>query len=89
MRAQAFVRSGKVDALGILSASVRLSTLVNVDALAARIGHPRRAATPEAAGSVRTLGTLGARVIGTFVDICVFVCVGVHVSEGGRISGDC
>lgn len=75
LRAQAFVRSGKVDALGILSASVSLSTLVNVDALAARIGHPRWAAAPEAAGSVGTLGTLGARVIRTLVDICVFVWV--------------
>lgn len=76
LRAQAFVRSGKVYALGILSASVRLSTLVNVDALAARVGHSGRAAAPEAAGSVGTLGTLGAWVIGTLVNICVtHVCV--------------
>lgn len=86
---QAFVRSGKVDALGILSASVIPRTLVNVVAVAvARAGHAGRATAPEAAGRVDALGALGARVIRAFVNILrcvrdfglcvvvVVVCVG-------------
>lgn len=80
LRAQALVRSGKVDALGILSASVSPRTLVNVVAVAvARAGHAGRATAPEAAGRVDALGALGARVIRAFVNICVGGGVGACV----------
>lgn len=77
LRAQALVRSGKVDALGILSASVSPRTLVNVVAVAVtRAGHAGRATAPEAAGRVDALGALGARVIRAFVNIlcCAWWC---------------